>query len=554
MKTVKTFLSAVILGASAYAAPHVRYAGGNLQQALDAGAGGRVTIAGGVWEVDPGFVKNGTEVVFEDGAELVANPGGFFGKNDCVLTVQAQTNVTIRGGTIRMHRADYLAKKDGRVRSQWRHCVNLRGAVGVRVENMRFFESGGDGVYVANDGASPCRNIEVLDCFCDRPLRQSMSVIDVIGLRIENCTFQRALGENPQAGIDFEPNNARQRLQGIVMRNCRFAGNARKGINLHLSPLDGTSPPVDFLIENCISVSNMTAFGICMNGREHFVKGRIVVSNCLFAASLEQGMDISQKPLEAASLKFHDVTVTDSCSKTPHRGDIQMLTRNFWDPPLDGILFDRVTVRQTRKGPWIAADNATCRKAPPQCILGSVKVERADGTEEFVALGERWAASALPPAAGEEIVPMPAPEWDAFVPDAVSGMVRYRRLMMRGWLHYPFYADGAGEISFIGGLRRTERKDDRIAHVTVRKVGEWDRPLAKIKAVELDKGSFSFDAPDRGWYVLTVNPGRNSFSLTGCDAPVFLSLSHGGRREFVPDSMIVALPPIASVNIKTERK
>ena len=53
--------------------------------------GGRVTIAKGVWEVDPGFVKNGTEVVFEAGAELVANPGGFFGKNDCVLTVQAQT-------------------------------------------------------------------------------------------------------------------------------------------------------------------------------------------------------------------------------------------------------------------------------------------------------------------------------------------------------------------------------------------------------------------------------------------------------------------------------
>ena len=125
---------------------------------------------------------------------------------------------------------------------------------------------------------------------------------------------------------------------------------------------------------------------------------------------------------------------------------------------------------------------------------------------------------------------------------------------MRGWLHYPFYADGAGEISFTGGLRRAERNDDRIAHITVRKVGEWDRPLAKIKAVELDKGSFSFDAPNRGWYVLTVNPGRNSFSLTGCDVPVFLSLSHGGCREFVPDSMIVALPPIASVNIKTERK
>ena len=101
--------------ASCGAAADVRFAGeGTLQAALDAGAGGRVTIAEGVWEVDPGFVRNDTEIAFEKGAELVANPKGFFGTDDCVLSVWAQTNVVIRGGTIRMHRQDYLDKKDGR--------------------------------------------------------------------------------------------------------------------------------------------------------------------------------------------------------------------------------------------------------------------------------------------------------------------------------------------------------------------------------------------------------------------------------------------------------
>ena len=549
------FFLIMLLGATvAHATPQARFVGGDLQRALDAGAGGRVTIARGVWEVDPGFVSNNTEVVFEDGAELVANPRGFFGRNDCVLTVKAQTNVTIRGGVIRMHRADYLAKKDGRVRSQWRHCVNLRGAVNVRVENMRFFESGGDGVYVANAGVSPSRNIEVLNCFCDRPLRQSMSVIDVVGLRIENCTFQRALGENPQAGIDFEPNHVRQRLQGIVVRNCRLIGNARKGLNLHLSSLDGTSPPVDFLIENCVSVSNMTAFGICMNGREHFVKGSIIVSNCLFKSSLEQGIDISQKPLDSARLEFHDVVVEDSCSKTPMRGDIQMLTRNFWDSPLDGMLFDNVTVRQTRKGPWVLVKNATFRRIVPTRFLGAVKVVSPDGISETVQLGEKWAAEALPPAAGEECVPMRVPAWNAFVPDAVGGMVRYRRLMIRGYQHYVFYADGARRINFTGGLRRAKREDERMEPMVIRRLEEWKRPLAKIQAVEVDKGAFSFDAPGKGWYVLTVRPSKNSFCLTGCDAPVFLSLSHGGRREFSPDSMVAALPAMTSVNINSERK
>jgi hypothetical protein len=88
--------------------------------------------------------------------------------------------------------------------------------------------------------------------------------------------------------------------------------------------------------------------------------------------------------------------------------------------------------------------------------------------------------------------------------------------------------------------------------MVIRRLEEWRRPLAKIQAVEVDKGAFSFDAPGKGWYVLTVRPSKNSFSLTGCDAPVFLSNCR--RREFMPESMIVALPAMTSVNINSERK
>lgn len=514
----------------------VRFAGGNLQTALDAGAGGCVVIAKGVWEVDPALVRNETEVVFEPGAELVANPRGFFGINDCVLTVRAQTNVTIRGGTIRMHRKDYLAKRDGRPRSQWRHCVNLRGAVGVRVEHMRFFEAGGDGVYVANDGENPSRNVTVRSCFCDRPLRQSMSVIDVEGLLIEGCTFRRALGENPQCGIDFEPNHSRQRLQGIVVRDCLFEGNARRGINLHLSALNGSSPPVDFLIEGCTAVSNTTGFGMCMNARDRFVKGRVVVSNCVFRANSEQGIDISQKPLEGARLEFHDVTVEDSCRATPLRGDIQMLTRYPWDMPLDGIVFDRITVRQTREGPWIAVKNASRRRVAAKSFDGNVVVVHPDGSIERAALGEKWAAKALPPAPGVEMLPVS--DWRVPVPSAPDAMCRYEALYMRGWLHFPFHADAARKIHFVCGLRRAERVGDRVSDIAIRQLEGGGRKLLSVHPT-VQGGGIVFNAPAAGWYVLSVKTGSNGFSVTGCNAPVYLSL--GAAREFDAASPCVVL-------------
>ena len=543
-------LSAIAFGVLAFgsaAAADVRFDGTTtLQAALDAGAGGRVTIAKGVWEVDPGFVRNGTEIVFEEGAELVANPKGFFGIDDCVLSVWAQTNVVIRGGTIRMHRQDYLDKKDGRPRSQHRQGLSLRGAVNVRVEDMEFYECGGDAIYVANAGRAPCRNIVIRRSLMSRGLRQGMSVIDVDGLLIEDCTLERSLGENPQAGIDFEPNQPWQRLKGIVMRNSRLQDNARNGIDIYVVNFDDTTEPVDMLFENCTTVSNRTGFGLSMNRRYGYPRGRVVVSNCLFRANREQAINIGQKPAGCLALEIVDTRIEDSCRELPERGDIHLLSRYAWDNPPDDILFRNVAVVQSRKGPWIVWENPGFGPKPMANIRGEVAVTDPDGRTVRHTLSAATCAELMPRPAGGPVVPETV-RWEKMCPAAYGGLRELAPVYARGRQHFVFYVDRGRRVSFEGGIKGNAwtswRPTEKPGKIEFRKLGckKWKRERLADVALPVCRGGFSFEAPSEGWYVMTLDSSKSGFYLYASEVPAWLSLEK--KVPLDPAVPCIALDP-----------
>ena len=63
----------------------------------------------------------------------------------------------------------------------------------------------GDGLYIddMNHGRPNkeiSRDIFVRDCVFDRNYRQGLSVISVINLQVERCTFSNTNGTDPQAG------------------------------------------------------------------------------------------------------------------------------------------------------------------------------------------------------------------------------------------------------------------------------------------------------------------------------------------------------------------
>ena len=260
-----------------------------VQAALDSGAR-RVVFdrRGGPWVVRPVKARSGTDIVFEDGVELVAKKGEFHGKRDYLLDMTDLSDITLtglgeKGGVLRMNKADY--QKPPYSPSEWRYALSLLGAVRIRVENMSFVSSGGDGICL---GRPTCRDVTIRRCrFIDNH-RQGISVCSATNLLIEDCVIKGTSGTAPSAGIDFEPDRPSGNIVNCTVRNCLIEGNAGKGIDIFLHNQTGKSNPIGIRIENCTISGNSCGTAITLGGDDferNPPRGSIVFSSCKFDAN-----------------------------------------------------------------------------------------------------------------------------------------------------------------------------------------------------------------------------------------------------------------------------
>ena len=289
-----------------------------LQAALDSGAD-KVVIdrQSGDWIVEPVFLRSNQEVVLDEGVIVRARKGAFKGKNDCLFTARGVTNAVLRGNApgdcplplLRMERNDY-ADRSAYCFSEWRHTLRIVDSANVRVSDLAFRHSGGDGIYVG--GRS--ENVEIRRVDCSDHYRQGISVTGAHGLVIADSRFTATKGTPPQCGIDFEPNKPTDRLSGCLVENCDFNGNASSGILFHLTNLDETTEPVSITVKKCRARDNV-ANGLTMtvgaNGRRKPVRGGILIENCLFAGNRARAMVVNGVSRDTASVTVAD-TVLDA--------------------------------------------------------------------------------------------------------------------------------------------------------------------------------------------------------------------------------------------------
>ncbi|MBR0056914.1 MAG: right-handed parallel beta-helix repeat-containing protein, partial [Kiritimatiellae bacterium] len=227
-----------------------------------------------------------------EGVTVRALPGAFRDPNDCLFTARGVTNATLRGepgrpGSVRaaadatcaslpmlrMARDDYADRSEYRF-SEWRHTLSLIDCANVRVSDLAFSHSGGDGIYVGHG----CTGIDIRRVECRDHWRQGISVISARNLTIADSRFIDTRGTPPQCGIDFEPNRPDEELSNCLVENCDFDCNAASGIFLHLPNLDETSAPVSIAFKNCRARGN-GAMGLGMtvgaSGRRKPVGGEI---------------------------------------------------------------------------------------------------------------------------------------------------------------------------------------------------------------------------------------------------------------------------------------
>ena len=252
-----------------------------LQAAIDSGVAVlRVPDMGAPWIVEPLELRSNQEIVFENGAEVLALRGAYRRRGASLFTARNTENVTLRGygATLRMWKSDY--QRPHYDAGEWRHTISLHGVDGFEILGLTLLSSGGDGIYVGSgggDGSTYSSDITVRDVIADDHHRQGISIISVENLLIENSRFTNTRGTWPQSGIDFEPNRAGERIVNAVIRNSYFGGNAGVGVLIQLMNLEQDSIPVGITIED--SVIEHNTLNLSIVGTHHHPHGTITIRN-----------------------------------------------------------------------------------------------------------------------------------------------------------------------------------------------------------------------------------------------------------------------------------
>lgn len=448
-----------------------------LQAAFDSGLP-KIVIdrQAGPWYTMPLKGASNQIVVFEPGAEIVAKRGAYHATGDKLLSYACASNVTLsgHGGAIRMWKSDYT-NAALYAWSEWRHAISMRSCRDMTIEGLTVASSGGDGLYLGQDASGePNRGIVLRDAkFLDNN-RQGVSVITADGLLIENCDLSGTWGTKPAAGIDFEPNNPKQSLKGIRVRNCRIENNQGCGLDFAKWNLDATSEPMEILIDSCRLLGNGRKVNLCPATNPYRdVGGRVGFVNC-------ELLDSDQTP--------------------------------------DGLR----NISGRYSAFRVALKNCTVRDSP---VKGGTTV-----------MNETWPRLPVYPngrGGSLSIVPMRIPEQIEVRDDRPGESVDVKAPQFRSRVRFLLYSSAPGPVTLRVFQNRLGRR--RPLAKEKNEVRDADGELiALLPAPGEEPMEWRFDAPSRGFYEIRANVRGHALGILATTVPIAVVGGAAGFTGIVP--------------------
>ncbi len=221
-------------------------------------------------------------VIFEAGVILEAKAGAFDDHPyDGLLNFFQCTQINLfgYGATLQMNKQEYIDLNDG---SQWRHGISISGCQNMKVYGLNILDTGGDGIEVAGTFQQPIpsENVRIFDCKINNAFRNGISITSCDSCWIEHCEILNTNGQNPQFGIDLEPNFWYEMSKDIFINNCRIVGNQRGGIKLAYWKMSPSSTPFAVSIEDCYIADSYYGIDIDV-WTDSLAYGHIDIERCI---------------------------------------------------------------------------------------------------------------------------------------------------------------------------------------------------------------------------------------------------------------------------------
>jgi hypothetical protein len=278
------------------------------QTAVDSAArirgGGAVIVPRSAGEYVISGVDLRSDVALELDAGAVVRARPELPEHRAVLRIRDVQNVRVVGGVLDGSRQQQEA-------GEHRHGIEVRGSKDIVIRAVAVRDCAGDGVYIGSSARRTfSSNVHVVNCALQRNRRQGISLISGRSVVIEGVRITDTRGTAPQAGLDIEPNEPREILEGIRVRDLFTARNAGGGILIALGRLAEGSAPPDIVISGHVSVDD--EMGMRTASMPVALSGRVVIEDTWWIRPGTHGFLARNWSADGPAIEVNRATVIDA--------------------------------------------------------------------------------------------------------------------------------------------------------------------------------------------------------------------------------------------------
>lgn len=182
----------------------------------------------------------------EKGLRLISNSTLYFPENSLlilkgnkqdfydILQIKNVQNLTLYFPKIKGDKNWHLAKT-----GQWGMGIGVRASANIRIIQPTITNCWGDGIYIGQLKSVGCSDILIYQAYLDNNRRNALSIIKGTHIQIKEGIFSNSNGQNPQSGIDIEPNFNTDSINHVSISNVLTYNNVNYGLVISLQNLEG---------------------------------------------------------------------------------------------------------------------------------------------------------------------------------------------------------------------------------------------------------------------------------------------------------------------------
>lgn len=208
-------------------------------------------------------LKSNSKIFFNKNSKLIlssSNKGTY-----CMLCIENVENINLFNVSLIGDKSNHLDDK-----GQWGMGIRILNSKNIKIYSPQIEECWGDGIYIGNKSKTFSEHVLIRNAYLNNNRRNGMSITSGRKIKIKNSTFSNSNGQNPQSGIDIEPNSNSDIIEKVKLKDITTFNNLKMGVIISTGNLAGPiKKNVSINIKNHTDLYSNFALGIAFTRREN---------------------------------------------------------------------------------------------------------------------------------------------------------------------------------------------------------------------------------------------------------------------------------------------